>query len=364
MARRRRLDVPSAEELAKLAEGIAAKPGDKPRPGLGMNVPPIARVAGEAAQQAAADSTEARVKAAQYEGDAKRYQAAQKAGLIAVQIPLEDIATDHLSRDRMAVDDDEMAELKHSIMAHGLRMPIEVLALEEGAEQPYGLISGWRRLAALRALSLETGKAEFGQIAALVRAPKDASDAYISMVEENEIRADLSQYERGRIAVIATAQGAFRDVESAVEALFAAGSKSKRSKIRSFALIFEELGDLLVYPTQMSERAGLRLAAALKAGQGQVFRHALAAETPDSFEAEWKLLEEPLKDFEAGQQRRKAERRAGKPQRHGVIELANGVKIEKINGPGYIDVRFTGKYADNEMVDLVMDHIQYLLEKE
>lgn len=360
MARRRRLDAPSAEELAKLAEGFAAKPDEKRSRGLGMNVPPIARVAGEAAALAASDSTEARIRAAKFEGDANRYQEATRAGLLAVMIPLEAVATDHLSRDRMGVDDEEMDELKHSILAHGLRMPIEVLELEEG----FGLISGWRRLAALRALAVETGKPEFSRIAALVRDPKDASDAYISMVEENEIRSDLSQYERGRIAVIATAQGAFADVEAAVDALFAAGSKSKRSKIRSFALIFEELGDLLSYPTLISERAGLRLVTALKAGKVHHFRNALAAEVPDSFEAEWRLLEDPLKDHEAQLRSKKAEHRAAKPVRHGVIELANGVKIEKINGDGYIDVRFTGRQADNELVDVVMQHIQYLLEKE
>jgi len=304
MARRRRLDAPSAEEMAKIAEGFAAEPATGKRPtGLGMNVPPIAQVAGEAAAQSATEVTEARIKAAKFEGDARRYQDASAAGLLAINLPLDSIETEHLSRDRLVADDEEMAELRYSILAHGMRMPIEVLELD-GEEGRYGLISGWRRLTAVRALSLETGKPEFGQIAAMVRTPKDASDAYVSMVEENEIRADLSQYERGRIAVIATGQGAFRDVEGAVDALFVAGSKAKRSKIRSFAMIFAELGDLLRFPTEMSERAGLRLAGALKAGKVHHFRNVLAESAAESFEQEWKLLEEPLKDHEADLQQR------------------------------------------------------------
>ena len=54
---------------------------------------------------------------------------------------------------------------------------------------PYGLISGWRRLTALQALHAETGEARFATVQALVRRPETAADAYVTMVEENEIRA-------------------------------------------------------------------------------------------------------------------------------------------------------------------------------
>ncbi len=354
MAKRRRLNAPTAEELAKITEGFAAKPDSKRPSALGVNVPPIARVAGEAAAHSG-------VKAA----DARRYQAAKDAGLLAQKIPLAQIKTEHLSRDRMQVDEADMAELKHSILAHGLRMPIEVLPLEAIDGGPrYGLISGWRRVAALRALAMETGREDFASIPALIRAPKEASDAYISMVEENEIRADLSHFERGRIAVISTKQGAFETVENAVNALFAAGSKAKRSKIRSFALIFEALGDLLQFPTRLSERAGLRIAAALKEDQTPALRAALANSAGLSFEDEWRAMEGVLKDYEALGKKAKAERRAPKPTRYGEINLANGIKIEKINGEGYIDIRFTGRQANNELVDTVMLEIQRLLELE
>ena len=354
MAKRRRLNAPTVEELAKISEGLAAKLDTKRPSTLGVNVPPIARVAGEAAALSGAEAA-----------DARRYQAAKEAGLLAQKIPLSQIETEHLSRDRMQVDEAEMAELKHSILAHGLRMPIEVLPLEdENSSLRYGLISGWRRVAALRALAKETGREEFVSIPALIRAPKEASDAYISMVEENEIRADLSHFERGRIAVISAKQGAFASAEEAVNALFAAGSKAKRSKIRSFALIFEALGDLLNFPTRLSERAGLRLAAALKEGQVPVLRAALADASCVSFEDEWRALEGVLKDYEAQGTKIKLERRVSKPDSYGEIELAKGVKIEKINGEGYIDIRFTGRHANNELVDTVMREVQRLLEPE
>ena len=71
-----------------------------------------------------------------------------------------------------------------------------------------------------------------------------------------------------------------------------------------------------------------------------------------------------LKNYEALGKKVKAERRAPKPTRHGENNLANGIKIEKFNGEGYIDIRFTGRQANNELVDTVMLEIQRLLERE
>ncbi|WP_311199555.1 hypothetical protein [Phaeobacter inhibens] len=51
-----------------------------------------------------------------------------------------------------------------------------------------------------------------------------------------------------------------------MDALFGAASKAKRSKVRSFAAVHEGLGDLLRYPNALSEKAGLKLAAALRSG--------------------------------------------------------------------------------------------------
>ena len=121
---------------------------------------------------------------------------------------------------------------------------------------------------------------------------------------------------------------------------------------------------MLQFPTRLSERAGLRLAAALKEDQTPALRAALANSAGLSYEDEWRALEDVLKDYEALGKKAKvqAERRASKPARNGEIDLANGIKIEKINGEGYIDIRFTGRHADNELVDTVMLEIQRFLE--
>ena len=105
-----------------------------------------------------------------------------------------------------------MASLRESLRLHGQRTPIEVTPLVaegHGAALPYGLISGWRRLQALKALHAATGEPRFATVQALVRRPETAADAYVTMVEENEIRLGLSHYERARVAALATARGVF-----------------------------------------------------------------------------------------------------------------------------------------------------------
>lgn len=259
MAKRRRLDVPKSPAAAQTA----------PRPASPVSAPPpIASVAGEASAIAAAQGAVADIEAARAEGR------------LVISIPLEAIEVDHLVRDRVANEDEDMAALKASLKAHGQRTPIEV---DEVGPGRFGLISGWRRLWALKALAEETGAAAFGTVKAIIRAPKDAGAAYIAMVEENEIRVGLSYYERARIAMMAARRGAFENAEAAVDTLFAAGSKAKRSKIRSFMTIHDALGAALRFPAAMPERLGLRVAGALKDGQTRALKAAL---TPPATSAE------------------------------------------------------------------------------
>jgi ParB family chromosome partitioning protein len=281
MARRRRLTAPDAAQISVL--------GDDP-PLARSGVAPIAQVASDAANRAAEDALEARVAAAASNAAAERWRAAEAEGRVAHSVPLGAIDTDHLPRDRVALEPAAMSELIASIRAYGLRTPLELVRLSEDPTR-YGLISGWRRLHALRALFAETGEARFGTALALVRTPPTAADAYVAMVEENEIRADLSHYERGRIAVVAAGQGAYASVEAAVAGLFASGSKAKRSKIRSFALIHEELGDLLTAGSSLGERLGLRVAQRLKEGGAPALRRSLGDGAQRTAEEEMALLE-------------------------------------------------------------------------
>lgn len=217
------------------------------RPGLGAPAP-IARVAAEASAQAAlTEMSDAMARA-------------RSEGRLVLRLPLGQIDVDHLVRDRLGADEEEMGHLTASIREHGQRTPVEVTELGPGR---YGLISGWRRIQALTRLFSETGAAEFAEVHALLRRPDTAQSAYIAMVEENEIRLGLSYYERARIAARAVDLGVFETEKQALQRLFSSASRARRSKIGSFLSIYRLLDEVLRFPAAIPERLGLALAKAL-----------------------------------------------------------------------------------------------------
>ena len=212
---------------------------------------------------------------------------ARRGGQLVISLPLAQIDTNHLVRDRMVVNDAEMKVLKASLRARGQQTPIEVVDL--GGDQ-YGLISGWRRCQALGTLHKE-GQGD-GTVLALLRRPQLASDAYIAMVEENEIRVGLSYFERARIAARATQQGVFETQKQALLQLYASASRAKRSKIRSFLTVVAHLDGTVKFPGAIGERLGLQLSQRLD--QDQDFAASLVARlkkaAPQDAGAEQKLL--------------------------------------------------------------------------
>lgn len=338
MAKRRRLGAPDAEKLRKLNEGFAAKPILATK----SMAPPIAQIAGEAAAMGPVGETHDRVEQARNATDARSLQAAKQEGRLAEVIAVADIDTSYLNRDRLETNAESMEELKTSLREQGQRTPIEVVKTPDG----YGLISGWRRLCALGALYEATNDTAYNHVTAFVRMPKGSAEAYLNMVEENEIRTNLSHYERGRIAVVAVGQGVYADIDAAVNHLFQAASKAKRSKLRSFAMIHEALGDLLQFPQALTERSGLKLAAALRSGPVEAFRAGLADVAPQSAAQEWKVLE-GLISATAGQG--DAPHKGGRPVK---TQPLPSIALKK---GGSLQIELTARGCKIELKDRVVD---------
>lgn len=357
MAKRRRLEAPGAEDLADLEAGFAAKPvPDR----MGLNAP-ISQIAAEAAALSQPLTTDARIAMARDASDAGAWREALGAGRVLVEIPLDQIEMEHLVRDRMVVEASELEELKSSIRANGMRLPIEVISLPGGS---YGLVSGWRRLTVVSALRKE-GDEAFATIRAIIRPPSEVAAAYTAMVEENELRAQLSPYERGRIAVVASDQGAFGSPDAAVEAIFTVASKAKRSKIRSFALVHEELGDMLNFPTDLSERNGLRLAHALREGFATKLRSTMALARRSDPAQEWAILEPIVVEAEQGERpaaRGGRPRVAAKPLYGAPEKLANGMTMERVAHEDGYSIRLRGRVVDAVLMEAVMAEVRRLLE--
>jgi ParB family chromosome partitioning protein len=273
-----------------------------------MSRMPIAEVAGDTAARAALDEVSHAMRAAETEGRMVR------------KLPIGRIDATHLNRDRMVLDPEEMATLKASIEARGQQTPIEVLSLSSGR---FGLISGLRRLAALREMGAE-------EVLAFVRRPETAAASYVAMVEENEIRAGLSFYERANIAVQAVGAGVYPNAKAAVKGLFAHVAPAKRSKILRFVVLREALGRHLAFPTAIPEKLGLALAAAIEDDKRLASRinDALRKTPPADAAAERRLLERALKGPPA---------KAGSPE-----EVAPGVTLQVTKGR----VTLAGKGVD------------------
>ena len=268
--------------------------------------PPVARIAADAATQAALDDL------------ATELREAREGGRMVLELPLDLVEATHLQRDRIMMDPDEMALLKASIRSRDQQMPIEVVALGNGR---YGLISGARRLAALSALHAETGEVRFATVKALLRPFKAAPESYLAMVEENEIRADLSFYERGRLAHDAARLGVFETPAAAVKMLFQHALAPKRSKILSFVALHEALGDVLRFPKAIPEKLGLALVKALEADPAlnPRLRRALQ-EGPGTASAECDILERGLRPEPAA--------RALETRRQDSLDGEEGIQIK------------------------------------
>jgi hypothetical protein len=279
MAKRKRLTPAQTEHFGGNTPVLETKSMSFPTPRA-----PIAQVAGDASAAAALQELAGEMKRAKAEG--RMIQTLSEA----------QVEASYLVRDRMQADETDLRALMDSIRARGQQTPIEVVALEHGR---YGLISGWRRLCALRRLLAETGDEKFAGIQAILRQPETAADAYIAMVEENEIRVGLSYYERARVAAKAVEQGVFDTEKRALLHLFSTASRAKRSKIRSFLTLYHAADAHLRFASAIPERLGLTLVKALEADPARAgqLQAALRRETAVDADAELAVLESVLAEF-------------------------------------------------------------------
>ncbi|MGI9389111.1 MAG: ParB/RepB/Spo0J family partition protein, partial [Boseongicola sp.] len=254
---------------------------------------------GAAVREAAEDfqaSTEAKVEARRKNAeDAREFRTAQDEGRVLANVSLTDISTDALPRDRMDLasiaSSVEMEELKASIRERGQKEPVELFRDEAGALQ---LKKGWRRLTALRQLFAETGDDAYSKIVARIESGESGRlDRYIDMVEENVVREDLSFAEMAQVALTAAADPNVpeNDPDALVNRLYASLHKMKRSYVRSFVFLLNELGDSLKFPKSVSRNIGSQVARKLQKEGGAGELRAALEQCTDALLQHTALLE-------------------------------------------------------------------------
>ncbi len=345
MAKRKRLTPANSDYLSAAPEAKSAP--------LGLNAAPIAQVAGEASATAAlAEVTEV-------------LQSARAEGRMIEVLPLEVIDERHLVRDRLEQNEEEMVALIESLRSRGQQMPIEVVRLPGPVDdRTHGLISGWRRLTALKRLYKETSDPKFAHVKAMVVAPESAQDAYVAMVEENEIRVNLSHYERARIVVKAIEEGVYPDQRSALRGLFGNVTRSKRSKIGSFIKLVKALDEVIQFPSAISEKLGLTLIREMDRNANFIgaLQELLQSVQPSNAEIEMNVLSTALAEIaelpgdftppsisKTSALQKKCLINA--PNKITTIHVSTGIKLRFIPRQNQIEIK--GDAVSNDMVDIL-----------
>lgn len=196
---------------------------------------------------------------------AHEFVALRDAGAVVQSIPLENVKTFLLVRDRLPGEDIELDDLVLSIRDVGLSNPIRVVPRADG--KGFELVQGFRRWSAYQRLLAETGDETWKSIPALVMPGEpDISGLYRRMIDENLIRKDLSFAEMAYAAqnYAADPETDADSLSDAVAALFQSAPYSKRSYIRSFAYLLDKLASDLLYPTEIPRALGVSVSRSIK----------------------------------------------------------------------------------------------------
>jgi ParB family transcriptional regulator, chromosome partitioning protein len=266
-----------------------------------------------------------------------------------------DIDENALPRDRTTLDPAALAELEMSILLTGLRQPIEVWAFVTPREsgQRYGLISGMRRLTAFR--TVFAGKPD--RIPAFIRQPTDIADAMAKMVAENEIRAEISPWEKGRLVVQAWADEMFDTLDAAVAGLYPTLDRFRRMRIRAIAEVVHEIDEaLLAHPETLSGKQLTRIAAAIRQGYGDVISKALQTSKDRSPEGQWTIIRAILDEADGETRSPRTGYRPGRPRR--MVQARVNLHIRREKTPEGWNLRFTGPDATGPLMEDIMDYVE------
>jgi ParB family transcriptional regulator, chromosome partitioning protein len=262
-------------------------------------------------------------------------------------LPLDLIDAAALPRDRLALDESQIDDLVRSIAVSGLRQPLEVWAFV--APRPpftHGLISGYRRLAALRRLGHETAPV-------FVRTPETIATAMAEMVAENEVRAQITPWEKAHLVLTTVDEGHFATPDAAIFALFPLMSRQSHYRMRGHTEVVEALGDRLAKPVTLTSRQLDRLAIALRNGWENLLLAALHPLKEPSLETQWQAILPVLTESST------AKTTGDSPRPRRLLHLKKGLTIRReLTQHGYA-LRFSGPEARRGglMYD-VMDYVE------
>ena len=178
------------------------------------------------------------------------------------------------------------------------------------------------------------------------------------MVEENEVRADISPWEKAHLITTTVAEGLFDTPDAAIAALHPLANRQKRARLRACVHVVEELEGMIATPEQMVERRLLRLSAALRGGFTDLVRQILEETKDRSFETQWTALTPTLTEAERGEPDTPATAKSP-PRPRRLLHLKQGLTIRREETLTGYALCFSGPEARKKgLMDDVMDEIE------
>ncbi|WP_168219845.1 ParB/RepB/Spo0J family partition protein [Pseudotabrizicola formosa] len=262
-------------------------------------------------------------------------------------IPLDQIDAHALPRDRRVIAEEDITTLADSIRDSGLRQPIEVYTLSTSKPPfTYGLISGFRRLTAVQRLGHD-------KVQAFVRSPETYDQAFAEMVGENEIRVQISPWEKARLVLTAVQGLYYPTPDAAIEALYPMLSRQSHYRMRGHVDVVQVFDKLLQTPERLTSRQMDRLAIPVRNGWENLLLTALAELKSPSLDTQWQallpLITESTTSKTAGDSPR--------PRR--LLHLKKGLTIRREHTQHGYALRFSGPEARRGgLMDDVMDYVE------
>ncbi len=269
-------------------------------------------------------------------------------------LPITSIDAEALPRDRFHVDEEALATLNRSILFDGLRQPIEVFPLE--GDLPYGLISGYRRLSVYRTLAALRANGDYTTIPCFIRTPASIPAAMAAMVTENEVRTDVTPWEKATLILESVRLDYFATPDAALQTLYPHATPTNRSRLRAVVSVVEALGDILNDGPSYSLRQLLRISGALRAGFAPLIEVALRESPEKSAATQWALMQNILTEAELSLSEPQTPQTPGRPRR--LLYPRSNLIIRRERLPNGYRLTFTGEEASGMMMDSVLDQIE------
>ena len=270
-------------------------------------------------------------------------------------IPLDQIQTTALPRDRTLIDTNALDELTASIRTNGLRLPVEVYP----TQNTFALIAGYRRHLAFQTLA-QTDET-FTTIPAFIRSPQSMPSAMAAMIEENEMRQSLSPWERANIIVLSTDLGTFPTIDEAIHTLFPHATRQKRAKLRALTDVVCELTNHLIDPELLTERQLMRLSNAIRHDWTDIIQTALTEQRGLNSRQQWARLLPTLSELESLIANNHPT--TSKNPRRNITPRA-GINVRRESTPYGYTLHISGRKATGMLMSSVMENIELWLSEQ